>query len=48
MNKRMKEIIGVKGNWSEGMARRKRRYADHIMRGSSSGLVQLALEGSIE
>ena len=46
--KRVKEIIGVEGNWWEDLARRKRRYAGHIMRGSSGGLVQLVLEGFIE
>ena len=45
---RVKEIIGVERNWSEDLARRKLRYAGHIMRGSSGGLVQLVLEGYIE
>ena len=45
---RVKEIIGVEGNWSEDLARKKLRYAGHIMRGSNGGLVQLALEGYIE
>ena len=40
-NTRVKEIIGVERNWSEDLARRKLRYAGHIMRGSSGGLVQL-------
>ena len=43
-NKRVKEIIAVKGNWSEDLARRKLRYAGHIMRGISGGLLQLGLE----
>ena len=47
-NTRVKEIIGVEGSWSEDLARRKLRYAGHIMRGSSGGLVQLVLEGCIE
>ena len=47
-NTRMKEIIRIKRNWSEDLARRKLRYACHIMRGSSGGLVQLVLEGYIE
>ena len=44
-NTRVKEIIGVERSWSEDLARRKLRYAGHIMRGSSGGLVQLVLEG---
>ena len=47
-NTRVKEIIRVESNWSEDLARRKLRYAGHIMRGSSGGLVQLVLEGYIE
>ena len=47
-NARVKEIIGVERSWSEDLARRKLRYAGHIMRGSSGGLVQLVLEGYIE
>ena len=47
-NTRVKEIIRVERNWSEDLARRKLRYAGHIMRGSSGGLVQLVLEGYIE
>ena len=47
-NTRVKEIIGVERSWSEDLARRKLRYAGHIMRGSSGGLVQLVLEGYIE
>ena len=47
-NRRVKEIIRVERNWSEDLARRKLRYAGHIMRGSSGGLVQLVLEGYIE
>ena len=46
-NKRVKEIIGVEANWSEDLAKGKLRYAGHIMRGSSGGLVQLVLEGYI-
>ena len=41
----MKEITGVERSWSEDFARRKLRYAGHIMRGSCGGLVQLMLEG---
>ena len=44
-NIRVKEIIGVERSWSEDLASRKLRYAGHIMRGSSGGLVQLVLEG---
>ena len=47
-NTRVKEIIGVERSWSEDLARRKLRYAGHIMRGSSGGLAQLVLEGYIE
>ena len=47
-NIRVKEIIVVERGWSEDLARRKIRYAGHIMRGSSGGLVQLVLEGYIE
>ena len=47
-NTRVKEIIGVERSWSEDFARRKVRYAGHIMRGSSGGLVQLVLESYIE
>ena len=46
-NTRVKEIIRVERNWLEDLARRKLRYAGHIMRGSSGGLVQLVL-GYIE
>ena len=47
-NTRVKEVTGVERSWSEDLARRKLRYAGHIMRGSSGGLVQLVLEGYIE
>ena len=47
-NTRVKEIIGFERSWSEDLARRKLRYAGHIMRGSSGGLVRLVLEGYIE
>jgi len=41
-NIRVKEIIGVKRNWFEDLAR-KLWYAGHIIRGSSDGVVQLVL-----
>ena len=44
----LKTIIRVERNWSEDLARRILRYAGHIMRGSSGGLVHLVLEGYIE
>ena len=47
-NTRVKEIIGIERSWPEDLAKRKLRYAGHIMRGSSGGLVQLVLEGYIE
>ena len=47
-NIRVKEIIVVERSWSEDLARRKLRYAGHIMSGSSGGLVQLVVEGRIE
>ena len=47
-NTRVKDIIGVERSWSEDLARKKLRYAGHIMRGSNGGLVQLVLDGYIE
>ena len=47
-NTRVKDIIGVERSWSEDLVRKKFRYAGHILRGSSGGLVQLVLVGYIE
>ena len=48
-NKKVKEILRLKNNkWSEDIAKRKMRFAGHIMRGSSGGLIQVVLEGMID
>ena len=47
-NNKLKEIVRTEENWSEVLAKRKPKYAEHVMRGSSGWLVQLAVEGYIE
>ena len=52
-NKKVRENMAVKveDDWGGGaidLAKRKLRYAGHILRGSEEGLLQLVLEGKVE
>ena len=47
-NEKVKKILEVKQRWSEELAKRKLRFAGHIMRGRCGSLVQLVLEGTVE
>ncbi|KAG1672160.1 RNA-directed DNA polymerase from mobile element jockey [Nymphon striatum] len=48
-NKKVKERIGAeKIQWAEDLARRKLKFAGHVMRGRCETLTQLVLEGLVE
>ncbi|KAG1699299.1 putative phosphoenolpyruvate synthase [Nymphon striatum] len=48
-NKKVKERIGAeKIQWAEDLARRKLKFAGHVMRGCCDTLTQLVLEGLVE
>ena len=40
--------VKVEDNWAMDPAKRKLRYAGHILRGSGGELLQLVLEGNVE
>ncbi|KAG1705459.1 Ubiquitin carboxyl-terminal hydrolase 42 [Nymphon striatum] len=48
-NKKVKELIGAENiQWAEDLARRKLKFAGHVMRGCCDTLTQLVLEGLVE
>ena len=47
-NIKILEEVNIKQLWAEDLAKRKLRYAGHILRGSGGRLSQLVLEGYVE
>ncbi|KAG1712172.1 Eukaryotic translation initiation factor 4 gamma 3 [Nymphon striatum] len=48
-NKKVKELIGAENiQWADDVARRKLKFAGHVMRGCCDTLTQLVLEGLVE